>query len=110
MYLPYTEGLQIPGAAPHSGSLILTAGVGYLPTVTALSVSTFGKESKDDRYRYSLHLLSQLVPWPALSHYQNSGEANPTYVHAKRAHKRALELLSVATDPKYGLQPTLITR
>jgi len=83
-YSPFVweEGIEFPRASPGSGKLVLSAGVGHLPSLEAFAGTI-------DRYEYAGDYLSALGLSAAMSPYHQKGD------HQKGGGKGVTELNSL---------------
>ncbi|CAK0804689.1 unnamed protein product, partial [Prorocentrum cordatum] len=91
------EGLALPEAAPGSGELRLTAGVGYQPSVATHAADLLAREPTDGQT-----VAAQLLPAAALGLYRWS--ATSSLDSAATAFQRAVRELPAYTD-QYGYPP-----
>ena len=99
---PWAEGIALPDAVPGSGSLSLSAGVGYLPTVEALDKSVLAIP-EDLEHLNGLMLVNSLAPAAMLPAYVGSAAALQAQAAAQVAvSARNLALFSDESGLRYS--------
>jgi hypothetical protein len=96
---PWMEAVQLPEAIAGSGSLVLTAGVGYLPVVRELCSELL--ELPNPRWHNGHALVTSLAAAPILAQYVDSSDA--LLVEAQGVFASSVESLQSLTD-EYGLR------
>eukprot|EP01050_Picozoa_sp_SAG11_P010851 SAG11_NODE_1111_length_5823_cov_2.384172_1_plen_1074_part_10 len=71
---PWAEGIALPDAVPGSGSLTISAGIGFLPTVEALSKALLHIPD-ERRYYNGLLLVNSIAPAATLPAYPGGAAA-----------------------------------
>ncbi|KAK9803301.1 hypothetical protein WJX72_010340 [[Myrmecia] bisecta] len=99
------EGLAVPAAAPGSGSIDVTAGVGHLPAVKAIAADLAeGKPQADADYR-ATWALAALLARSVLELYEGAAAGDSVLSAANASAVAALSHLgtNALTNSTYGL-------